>query len=148
MNIRLFPDKFLQHDECFGLFKLGDDGELDLPITVEGDAGIPFHIVHSDPDHLAYLTGLIVLQAWTRGIDELGIPPAERRPLLVVTDRPGRFGDAYLRLHLPVEKVKALSVRRRVTLFEKTRRAPEVTTDKAGYWESYLKPGCRVLGQW
>jgi len=38
-----------------GLFKVGDEGELDLPVTVEGDAGIPFHIVHSDPDHLAYL---------------------------------------------------------------------------------------------
>ena len=81
MNIRLFPDQFLQRDECFGLFKLGDGGELDLPVTVEGDAGIPFHIVHSDPDHLAYLTGLIVLQAWTSGIDELGILPTERRPV-------------------------------------------------------------------
>jgi hypothetical protein len=141
VNIRLFPDQFLQRDECFGLFKLGDDGELDLPVTIEGDAGIPFHIVHSDPDHLAYLTGLIVLQAWTSGIDELGIPPTERRPVLVVTDRPGRFGEAYLRLHLPVEKIKALSVRRRVTLFEKTGRAPQATTDKAGYWESYLRPG-------
>ncbi|MGH9426772.1 MAG: hypothetical protein ACRD2L_10795, partial [Terriglobia bacterium] len=87
-----------------------------------------------------YLTGLIVLHAWTRGIDELGIPPTERRPVLVVTDKPGRFGEAYLRLHLPAEKVKALSVRRRVTLFEKTGRAPEATTDKAGYWESFLKP--------
>lgn len=54
MNIRLFPDQFLQRDECFGLFKLGDDDELDLPVTVEGDAGIPFHIVHSDHDHRSF----------------------------------------------------------------------------------------------
>jgi hypothetical protein len=53
---------------------------LDLPITIEGDAGIHFHIVHSAPDHLTYLAGLIILQAWTSGIDELGIPPTERRP--------------------------------------------------------------------
>jgi hypothetical protein len=50
-NLYSLSDQFLQHDECFGLFKLGDDGELDLPVAVEGDAGIPFHIVHSDPDH-------------------------------------------------------------------------------------------------
>ena len=140
-NIRLFPEQFLQHDKCFGLFKLGEHGQLDLPVTVEGDAGIPFHIVHSDPDHLAYLVGLIVLQAWTSGIDELGIPPAERRTVVVVTDKPGRFGEAYLRLHLPTAKIEDLSVKRRVTLYEKTGRAPEATTDKAGYWESYLKPG-------
>ncbi len=141
MSIRLFPEQFLERDHCFGLFKMGEDGELDLPVTVEGDAGIPFHIVHSDPDHLAYLAGLIVLQAWTSGIDELRIPPTERRPVLIVTDKPGRFGEAYLRLHLPVEKIKALSVRRRITLFEKTCRAPEATTDKGGYWESFLRQG-------
>lgn len=50
VNLRLFPDQFLRSDKCFGLFKLGDHGELDLPVTIEGDAGIPFHIVHSDPD--------------------------------------------------------------------------------------------------
>lgn len=51
MNIRLFPDQFLQRDECFGLFKPGGAGERDLPVTIEGDAGIPFHIIHSAPDH-------------------------------------------------------------------------------------------------
>lgn len=45
-NIRLFPDRFLQRDQCFGLFKMEDNDELDLPVTIEGDAGIHFHIVH------------------------------------------------------------------------------------------------------
>ena len=101
------------------------NGVLDMPVTIEGDAGIPFHIVHSDPDHLAYLAGLIVLQAWTSGIDELGIPPAERRPILVVTDKPGRFGDAYLQLHLPVEKIEVAICATKGHAFEKTGRAPE-----------------------
>lgn len=80
MSIRLFPEQFLERDHCFGLFRVGEGGVLDLPITIEGDAGIHFHIVHSAPDHLTYLAGLIILQAWTSGIDELGIPPTERRP--------------------------------------------------------------------
>ncbi|MGQ4809361.1 hypothetical protein NKDENANG_02777 [Candidatus Entotheonellaceae bacterium PAL068K] len=141
VHLRLFSDDFIQRDECYGLFSPGDSREIDLPVTVEGDARIPFHIVHSDPDHLAYLTGLIILQAWTRGIDELGIPPAERKPVLVVTDRSGRFGAAYLQLHLPIEKIKALSTRRRITLFEKTGRGPLANADKASYWDVYLKPG-------
>lgn len=157
MIIRLFPEEFIHRDKCFGLFKLAVDGQLDLPLTVEGDAGIPFHIVHSDPDHLAYLVGLIVLQAWTSGIDEIGIPPAGRRPVLVITDTPGRFGEAYLRLHLPIAKIEDLSVKRRVTLYEKTGRAPEITENKAAYWESFLGskddrtrlhnffPACRVI---
>jgi len=156
MNIRLFPDHFLYRDKCFGLFKFGENGELDLPITIDGEAKTPFHIVHSDPDYLAYLVGLIVLQAWTSGIDELGIPPAERRSVLVVTDKPGRFGEAYLRLHLPTAKIETLSVRRRVTLHEKTGHAP---VDKSGYWENYLDfdddrtrlhnffPACQVLSR-
>lgn len=141
MNVRLFPKQFIQRDKCFGLFNPGEDGQVDLPITIEGEAGIPFHIVHSDPDHLAYLVGLIVLQAWTSGIDDLGIPPSERRPVLVVTDTPGRFGEAYLRLNLPTAKIESLSKTRRITLYQKTGRAPEATANKAGYWELYLKPG-------
>ena len=82
MNIRLFPNQFLQRDECFGLFKPGEESAFDLPVTIEGDVGIPFHIVHSDPDHLAYLTGLIVLQAWTSESDEFGRLPTERRKLI------------------------------------------------------------------
>jgi hypothetical protein len=140
MYIRLFPEYFLQRDECFGLFILGDRGAIDLPVTIEGEGGIPLHVVHSDPDHLSYLTGLIVLQAWTRGINELGIPPAERTPVLVVTDRPGRFGEAYLQLYLPIEKVGALSRLRRTTLFEKTGRVPEGTIEKAAYWDVYIEP--------
>jgi len=141
MNIRLFPEQFLRRDACFGLFKLDDAGELDLPITIEGDIGIPFHIVHSEPDHLAYLTGLILLQAWTTGITEFGISPTERRPLLVVTDRPGRFTEAYLQLHLPLEKVRAISMRRRVLLFQKSGSPGSPSTDKAGYWDLFLRSG-------
>jgi hypothetical protein len=41
---------------------------LDLPVTIEGEAGIHFHIVHSDSDRLAYLAGLIIssLDEWDR----------------------------------------------------------------------------------
>lgn len=125
-----------------------------MPVTIEGDAGIPFHIVHSDPAHLAYLTGLLVLQAWTSGIDEFGIPSTERRPVLVVTDRLGRFGEAYLDLHLPVEKIEEISRKRRVTLYQKTGHAP---TDKSAYWENSIEtddprtrlhnffPACQIL---
>ena len=82
MKIRLFPGQFLERDRCFGLFKADEDGVFDLPVTMEGDAGIHFHIVHSDPDHLASLAGLIVLQAWTSKIDELGVLPTEHRKLI------------------------------------------------------------------
>ena len=88
--------------------------------VVEGEAGIPFHIVHSDPDHLAYLVGLIVLQGWTGGIDELGIPTAERRTVLVVTEKPGRFREAYLRLQLPTARIEDLSVKRRIKFYQKS----------------------------
>src|SRR5712692_4114635 len=106
MTLQLFPEHFLKRENFFGLIQ-GEDGEPDLPFTIEGSADIPFHIVHSNSDHLAYLVGLIVLQAWTSGITESGIPDRARRLLLVVTDRPGRFGEAYVRLHLPLEKIKA-----------------------------------------
>jgi hypothetical protein len=59
MKIRLFPEQFIERDYCFGLFKVGGGRVLDLPVTIEGDAGIHFHIVHSIPGHLAYLAGLI-----------------------------------------------------------------------------------------
>ncbi|MDI3461492.1 MAG: hypothetical protein OJF50_000313 [Nitrospira sp.] len=121
-KISLFPRQFLTEDACFGLFSVGSGGQIDLPITIEADAGLPIHIVHSDPDHLAYLVGLVVLQAWVTGIDELGVPPNERRPVLVVTDRPGRFGEAYLRLHVPINGIKSLFKKRRVTIHEKGKR--------------------------
>jgi hypothetical protein len=41
VNIRLFPDQFLQHNGS-GLSKLEDFGELNLPVIIEGDAGIFF----------------------------------------------------------------------------------------------------------
>jgi hypothetical protein len=61
MNIRLFPEQFFEREECCGLFKLGEESALDLLVTIEGDAGIPFHVVHSDSDPLAYLARLIAL---------------------------------------------------------------------------------------
>lgn len=97
MNIRLFPDRFLKEDSCFNLFRAGTDGSVELPVTIEGTSGIPLHIVHSDPDNLAWLASLLVLQSWLYGIDELELPPTRRRPLLVVTETPGRFAEAYLR---------------------------------------------------
>ena len=87
MRIRLFPDQFIHGDKCFGLFVQGEDDKLDSPVTIEGDAGIPFHIIHSDPDHLAYLVGLIVLQSWTSGIEEV----RRQEPALLDTDKAVRF---------------------------------------------------------
>ncbi len=123
MDIRLFPDRFLSQDRCFGLFKMAEDGALDLPITIQSDGGIPLHIVHSDPNHLAYLAGLLVLQAWLYGIDELEMPPTVRKPLLIVTDAPGRFAEAYLNLHIPVEEIRRLYRQRRIALSEKLQKA-------------------------
>ncbi len=136
MKIRLFPQHFLQTDRCFGLLRAEHDGELDPPVTIEGDTGIPIHIIHSDPEHLAYLVGLIVLQAWTSGISELGKPPSQRRAVLVVTDKPGKFGEAYLRLNLPGGKIRDVDSRRRLTFYEKTGHAP---LDKSEYlYSEYL----------
>jgi hypothetical protein len=64
MNIRLFPDRFLKEDACFNLFRAGTDGALELPISIEAKSGIPLHVVHSDPGHLACLSALLVLQSW------------------------------------------------------------------------------------
>lgn len=145
MKIRLFPREFLRDHGCFGLFKADAGGESELPVPIEGDSGIPFHIVHSDPDHLAYLAGLIILQAWTYGIDEPGNPPFERRPLLVITDSPGRLGEAYLRLNLPPERIKQVSNRRRVTLYLRTGEVPNASRDKSGYWDVYIQPDERRI---
>lgn len=134
MGIRLFPEHFLGQDQCFGLFKMDCDGAIDLPVTIRGDAGTPFHVVHSDPDHLAYLAGMVVLQAWVYGIDELELPPTARRPLLVVTDTPGRFRDAYLNLHVSNEGLKRLCKQRRIALWEKLQRATN-PQDKREYWD-------------
>ena len=137
MGIRLFPEHFLAQDECFGLFKMAEDGVLDLPITIQSDGRIPLHIVHSDPDHLAYLAGLLVLQAWLYGIDELEVPPTLRRPLLIVTDSPGRFAEAYVKLHIPNEGLKRLCKQRRIALSQKLDRATN-PKNKREYWDQAL----------
>lgn len=109
--------------------------------TNRSDTRTPCHIVHSDPNHLAYLTGLIILQAWTMGIDELEVPPFERKPVLIVTDNPGRFSEAYLSLMLPRESIKKFSRKRRVTLYIKTGKATNVDTDKSSNWDLYIRDG-------
>lgn len=142
MKIRLFPKQFLEKDSCFGLYRSGPESlQRELPLTIEAESHAPIHIVHSDPRYIAYFAGLIVLQAWTRGIAELGAPSVERNPLLIITDEPGRFGEAYLSLHMPSDEIRKLSSRRRVTLYEKTGRPPKMESDKSGYWEEYLDQG-------
>ena len=145
MNIRLFPSQFLEKDACFRLFRPGDETALDLPITIEGNSGVPFHIVHSDPDHLAFLAGLLVLQAWVYGIDELGIPPSlpgvptTRRPLLIVTDSPGRLGDAYLKLHMPAASIREVSNQRQKHLYKKLGLATNAAV-RCEQWNLHIKP--------
>ena len=113
---RLFPPGFLTDDACFGLFRVGPQPQPDLPACIETGAGQPAHIVHSDPRQLAYLVGLIALQAWTHGIGELGVPVEERRPVLVITDKPGLFAESYLQLRLPPEQIPELFRRHRVSV--------------------------------
>src|SRR5215469_16299688 len=119
MRVRLFPGRFLNEDSCFHLFRQGENGVLDLPVTIEAESGLPLHIVHSDPDQLSFLVGLLLVQSWVYGIDELEVPPTERRPILLVTDTPGRFAEAYLRLHMPADSIRSLSVSRSKALFQK-----------------------------
>jgi len=141
MNIRLFPDRFLKEDACFHLFRPGADGALELPVTIEGKSGVPLHIVHSDPDNLACLAALLVLQSWLYGIDELELPPKRRRPLLVVTETPGRFAEAYLRLNIPAESIRGLSRRRNMLRYQKCNIVPNLTTDpKSEFWNRHIKP--------
>lgn len=114
MKHRLFPPEFLAADGCFGLFRLGPEAHPDPPVSIETGTGDPIHLVHSDPRHLAYLVGLIALQTWTHGIDELGVPLEERRPILVITDKPGLFAETYLQFHLPQDQLSELFRRHRV----------------------------------
>jgi len=95
--------------------------------------------VHSDPEHLAYLVGLLVLQVWTVGLDELGAPIAARKPILVATSRPGTFAEAYLQLQIPLGDLKRLSNRRRVRLFQTTGKVTNVR-NKAEYWDHAIDP--------
>jgi hypothetical protein len=140
-NIRLFPERFLKEDACFHLFRPGADGALELPVTIEGKSGVPVHIVHSDPDNLACLAALLVLQSWLYGIDELELPPKRRRPILVVTETPGRFAEAYLRLHIPAESIRELSRQRNKLRYQKCNIVPNLTNDpKSEFWNLHIKP--------
>jgi hypothetical protein len=142
MNIRLFPDRFLKEDACFHLFRPGTDGALELPVTIEGKSGVPVHIVHSDPDNLAYLAALLVLQSWLYGIDELELPPKRRRPLLVVTETPRRFAEVYLQLHIPAESIRQVSRRRNQLRYKECNIVPNLTTDpKSEFWDRHVKSG-------
>lgn len=138
MNIRLFPDRFLKEDTCFQLFRPGTDGALELPVTIEAKSGVPVHVVHSDPDNLACLAALLVLQSWLYGIDELELPPTRRRPLLVVTETPGRFAEAYLRLHIPAARIRELSKRRIAALNQKLQLVKNVR-EKCEFWWLHIK---------
>jgi len=113
---RLFPPEFLTQDACFGLFRIGPQVHADLPVSIETGTAQPVHVVHSDPRQLAYLVGLIALQTWTHGIDEIGVPVEERHPILVVTDKPGHFAESYLQLYLPSDKIAEVFRRHRVTV--------------------------------
>lgn len=140
MGIRLFPERFLDQDDCFGLFRLAADGSVELPVTIEGDGQTPIHIVHSDPEHLAYLAGLLALQAWVYGVDEREEPHTRRESILVITETPGRFAEAYLQLHIPVAGLKKLCSQRRVALWQKLQRATN-PADKREYWDWAVADG-------
>jgi len=136
MKILLFSGEFLRRDECFGLYLQAEATYRSPALELEFDASQVVRIVCGDPQLVALLAGLIALQAWTYGMGEDGMPLPERRPLLVVTDTPGRFGDAFLRLRLPIAQIERLCKRRRIKLYEKTGRAG---TDAASYWENLVR---------
>ncbi|MFB3921428.1 MAG: DrmE family protein [Terriglobia bacterium] len=96
------------------MFRIGPQVQADLPVSIETESGQPVHVVHSDPRQLAYLVGLIALQTWTHGIDEIGVPVEDRRPILVITDKPGHFGESYLQLYLPADTIPKVFRRHRV----------------------------------
>jgi hypothetical protein len=138
MKILLFSGEFLRRDACFGL-QLLPETNYPLPlIQLEFEASQVVHVACGDPQLVAILAGLIALQAWTYGIGEDGVPLPERRPLLVVTDTPGRFSEAFLRLQLPIAQIEPLCRRRRIKLYEKT---GHTGTDAASYWENLVREG-------
>jgi hypothetical protein len=138
MKIELFSREFCEEDKCFGLLLEGEH-YLDAPaLRLEFDQSDSIHLVCPKPETLAMLTGMIVLQAWTRGVGDDQMPLRERQPVLVITDTPGGFGEAYLRLRLPIVEIEPLSRMRRVKLWEKTRHAG---TDVASYWENLVGEG-------
>jgi hypothetical protein len=123
MGIRLFPNRFLSDEACFGIFRTADAEAIELPITILGEGTTPLHVVHSDPDHLAALAGMLVMQAWVFGIDELELPPISRKPLLLITDYPRRFEEAYLKLDITKDGVDRIWSERRKALAVKRNRA-------------------------
>ncbi|MGH9343359.1 MAG: hypothetical protein ACRD19_06330, partial [Terriglobia bacterium] len=136
MKILLFSGELLRRDECFGLHLQAETTYRPPFVQLEFDASEAVHVVCGDPQLVAFLAGLIALQAWTYGIGEDGVPLSERRPVLVVTDTPGRLGEAFLRLRLPIAQIEPLCKRRRIKLYEKTGRAG---TDAASYWENLVR---------
>lgn len=135
MKILLFSGEFCRRDECFGLYLQAEASYRPPALQLEFDASEVIRIVCGDSQLVALLAGLIALQAWTYGMGDDGMPLQERRPLLVITDTPGRFGEAFLRLRLPIAQIEPLCKRRRIKLYEKTGRAG---TDAASYWENLV----------
>jgi hypothetical protein len=133
MGIRLFPDSLGPDEPFFGLFR--QDGRVDMPRPIDWDTGHPIHLVHSDPDHLAYLVAVLVLQAWTTGLDERGGPVPERRPILVVTPRTSRFAEAFLRLHIPATQLVRIPQCRRVRVYRATGKVPRAGEE---YWDAWI----------
>lgn len=136
MKTLLFCGEFYRRDKFFGLCLPGEVTYWPPGVELEFEPSEVVHFVCGDPQMAAFLAGLIVLQAWTYGIGEDGMPLPERRPLLVLTDKPGRFGEAFLQLRLPIDQIELLCRRRRVRLYEKTGRAG---TDAASYWENRVR---------
>ena len=136
MKTLLFSGEFYHRDNCFGLYMEPDTNRRPPFVETEFEPCEAVHIVCGDAQIVAFLAGLIALQAWTYGMGDDGIPLPERRPVLVVTDTPGRFGEAFLQLRLPIAQIEPLCIRRRVKLYEKTGRAG---TDAASYWENLVR---------
>jgi len=131
MKIRLFPGSPASGSPFFGLFRL--DGRADIPRPIDWDTARPIHLIHSEPDHLGYLVALLVLQAWTTGLDESHGPVPERRPIVVVTSRPSRFAEAYLRIHIPADQIRHIPACRRRRLYERRKRLVGEE-----YWDSEI----------
>lgn len=129
MDVQLFPDALCTTHQCYGLTRANAElADPLVPITWNTDA--PLHLVHSSHEHLAYITGLLVLQAWTAGLDDNG-PLSERRPVLLITERPGTFAEAYLRLEVPADQIDAFSTARRMALYQRGQSAKA----SANYWD-------------
>src|SRR5688572_4272418 len=121
MTISLFPS-IAPRLRGFGLLR--EEGRpLEFPpqISIETD---PVHVVHSDPAQLAVLAALASVQCWTMGLDSGG-PPLQRRPILIVTDRPGAMAAAYLELRLARSALRPLAQSRRVSLFNRGLSVPD-----------------------